>query len=695
MNSGLPASLAQNPRLSRWVGFEAGRVIVRSGKVELGQGIRTALAQIAADELGVPIELIDFPGADTRLAPDEGLTAGSLSVQVSGASMRQACAQARELARRAAAERLGSPPDELELELDDGVFRCTIGEVDYWSLPMADLLDADATADMVPLSPARRRHVGQSVPRTDLRAKLVGEPVFITDLRPAGLLFARIIRPGARKASLINIDLAAIADLGATVIRDRDFLAVVSPDEATVVEVAKLVAAAAEWDLQESLPDQANLGAFLESVGNDVVQFAGNAELAPTMHSATYSRPYLAHAAMGPVTAMAQWDGASLAVWSHSQGIHPLRDALAIALGLDTSGIEVTHVDGPGSYGHNGADDVAFDAAFLAMRLPGPPIMVQWSRADELRWSPLGPAMRARLAADLDGSGHITAWRHDVWSNGHSSRPNKERPGFFSWTAAGGPPVPLSADPPFQSGGGSGRNSVPGYDFPAISVVGHRATQMPLRTSSLRALGAYLNVFAIESFMDELADQVAADPLEFRLAHLSDPRGRAVLSLAAERAGWPHATGSDCALGIGYAKYKGTSAYCAVVAEVEAVTEIRVRRLTIAVDVGLVINPDGVANQIEGGAIQATSWTLREAVKFDRFGVTSDSWESYPILRFSEVPDVEVHLIAESEAPSVGAGEAAAGPTAAAIGNAVARALGVRVRDLPITAEAVIAAIQA
>jgi CO/xanthine dehydrogenase Mo-binding subunit len=353
----------------------------------------------------------------------------------------------------------------------------------------------------------------------------------------------------------------------------------------------------------------------------------------------------------------------------------------------------VAHVEGAGCYGHNGADDVALDAALLARAAGGRPVRVVWSRADELAWAPFGPAMAIALEADVDAAGEVLAWRHDLWSNGHSTRPGRaatptllaashlERP--FDRLLAINPPLPA---------GGADRNAIPLYDFPAQRVVNHRLLSMPLRASALRSLGAFANVFAIESFVDELAHARAEDPVAWRLRHLSDPRARAVVEAVARRAGW---TGwqrrENRGHGIGFAKYKNLGAYCAVVAEIEAEREIRVHRLVVAVDVGLVINPDGVANQIEGGAIQAASWTLKEAVRFDLARVTSAAWEDYPILKFSEVPVVEVEIVSRPDAPWVGAGEAAQGPTAAAIANAVYDALGVRVRDLPITPERIAA----
>ncbi|HSN22144.1 MAG TPA: molybdopterin cofactor-binding domain-containing protein [Usitatibacter sp.] len=320
---------------------------------------------------------------------------------------------------------------------------------------------------------------------------------------------------------------------------------------------------------------------------------------------------------------------------------------------------------------------------------------VVWSREDELTWAPFGPAMAIDLAADLDERGEVLAWRGEVWSNGHTMRPGRAKiPTLLAASQLARPfDRPVSVDPPFAGGGGSQRNAVPGYDFPALRVECHRVLEMPLRASALRSLGAFANVFAIESLADDIARSRGEDPVAWRLRHVSDPRARAVIESVARRSSWGSArSGEGFGRGIGWARYKGAGAYCAVVAEVELTHEVRVRRLVIAADVGFAVNPDGVANQVEGGAIQAASWTLKEAVRFDRTRVADRGWESYPILRFSEVPRVEVEVLQREEEASVGAGEAAQGPTAAAIANAVRDAIGVRVRDLPITAERIAAA---
>ena len=353
-------------------------------------------------------------------------------------------------------------------------------------------------------------------------------------------------------------------------------------------------------------------------------------------------------------------------------------------------------MEGAGCYGHNGADDVALDAVLLARAAAGRPVRVQWSRADEMSHAPFGAAMTIEIEAGLDANGEIVDWHHQIWGNGHTARPGRaDLPTLLAASELANPfPRAIAVDPPQASGGGSDRNSVPLYDFPAWQIECHRLTTMPIRASALRTLGAQGNVFAIESFLDELASERGEDPVAFRLRHLSDPRARDVIQAVARRANWKPAKQDGTGYGIGYSRYKNTGAYCAAIAEVDVGEDIRVKRLTLAVDVGEAINPDGVVNQIEGGAIQVTSWVLKERVRFDATRITSNSWSEYPILRFSEVPEVDVEVISRPDIEPVGAGEAAHGPVTAAIGNAVFDALGVRVRDLPITRDRLIAAME-
>lgn len=698
----LPPTLAANPRLGNWLRVNAdGLIEIRSGKVELGQGVLTALSQVAAEELDVDVARIEMTPAATDASPDEGLTAGSMSIQQSGAALRQVCAEVRDIYLGIAADKLAVPKEDLSI--DDGTILASDGAAtSYWELADDNLLERAATGDAAPKPASAYQVVGTSVDRLDLPGKLAGLPSYVHDLSLERMVFGRVIRPPSRGATLRDIDTAPTQAIPGVVavVRDGGFLAVVAEYEEVALRAADVLRRDASWDQRPTLPDEDNLPAFLTSAPTDTTVIADVGQRPSTgiarSLTADYHRPYLAHGSIGPSCAVAVAADDRLQIWTHSQGVHLLRREIARALGLAPDRLVVRHVDGSGCYGHNGADDAAMDAAMLAMAVQGRPVQVVWSRPDELSWSPLGSAGVVRLSADCAADGAVLSWRHEIWSGSYVSRPGMTPNLAFLATShrAGGEEIRSAGEPPQEFGGGAGRNAVPGYDFPAYQVVANLLTAMPLRTSSLRSLGAHLNVFAAESFMDELAAQAGRDPIEFRLAHLSDPRARAVLEHVVQQSNWALWQPSDAVgHGVGYARYKNSSAYCAVVAEVEAVAEVRVRRLTVAVDAGLVINPDGAANQIEGGAIQATSWTVKERVRFDRFTVTSDTWESYPILRFSEVPAVDVEFLPGAANPSLGVGECAQGPTAAAIANAVADALGVRVRSLPLTPEQIVAAI--
>ena len=699
----LPPTLAANPILREWVGFDvAGTVTVRSGKVEYGQGVWTALAQIAAEELDVAFSRVRVAPVSTSTSPDEGVTSGSRSIEESGGALRQACAQARAAFLAAAAAKLGC--DVAALSVDDGEVAAASGHtgLTYWSLDEPGLLDRPAGTPVPVKAPGRWSVAGRSAQRLDIPDKVTGRPRFLHDLVLPGMLFGRVVRPPGPGATLDQLD---DADLPAGVlaqVRNGSFLGVIAESDRIAVAAAGMLAGAARWTEHESLPDEDDLKTFLTSQPAQVLTVAErhDEEAAARVSqrlSAEFTRPFLAHASMAPSCAIARWDGEAITVWTHSQGIFALRGALAGALGLPIGQVTVRHVEGAGAYGHNGADDVAADAVLLARAVPGRSVRVMWSRPDELAWAPLGSAMLARLSAGLDAEGRIQTWRQDVWSNGFIGRPGTGgEPRLLAFAhVAGGEPLTPAADGPPTGAMGSTRNAVPGYDIPDLEVTRHRLLAMPIRTSSLRSLGAFLNVFAIESFMDELAAAAGADPVGFRLAHASDPRARRVIEEVARFSGWAaRPAGDGVGFGVGFARYKGTSGYCAAVAQIEADTSIRLRKLWLAVDVGRVINPDGVVNQVEGGAVQSASWALRERVRFDRTKITSVSWESYPILRFTEVPEVAVRLVDASGERETGAGEVAQGPVAGAIGNAVADAVGVRVRDLPLTTEQVTRAIE-
>ena len=717
MTSSPSPSLAANPRLREWVDLGAsGIVTIRPGKVEYGQGVWTALAQIAAEELDVGLDQVRVAGVSTSGSPDEGVTSGSRSIEDCGGALRQVCAQVRAALLAEAAGKLGADPAVLHVERGKvraqadqaGVDQAGSGPADlsYWSLDEATLLDRAAQLTAAAKPPARWRVAGRSAPRIDLPDKATGRPRFLHDQVLPGMLYGRMIRPPAPAATLDGVDETDLPAGVVAQVRDGSFLGVIAETDRAAVTAAKRLAGAARWTIRESLPDEDDLKGFLLSQPTEdqpVVrrEDAGAAAQVRQTRAAEFTRPFIAHGSMAPSCAIACWDGGRVSVWTHSQGVFPLRGALATGLGLDPAQLTVHYVEGAGVYGHNASDDVAADAVLLARAVPGRPVRVLWSREDELSWGPLGPAMLARLSAGLDSGGRIRTWRQDVWSNGFAGRPGiGGEPRLLALAhVAGGTPISAAPDGVPSGAMGATRNAVPGYDIPDLQVTRHRLLTMPLRTSSLRSLGAFLNVFAIESFMDELALAAGADPVAFRLAHLSDPRARRVIEEAAAMSGWAagHAEqgrGGGTGFGLAFARYKGTSGYCAAVAEVAADTSISLRRLWLAVDVGQVINPDGVLNQVEGGAIQSASWALRERVRFDRTRVTSVTWESYPIMRFSEVPEVAVRIVAAPGEPATGAGELAQGPVAGAIGNAVSAAVGVRVRDLPLTTEQVTQAIE-
>jgi nicotinate dehydrogenase subunit B len=698
----LPPSLAANPKLGSWINFAAeGKVLVSPGKVEIGQGIVTALAQIAADELDVDIARVQMVRASTSASPNEGVTSGSLSVQHSGRAIRFACAEIRQLFLETAAERLGVSPEALAV--DDGVISGP-GNIStsYWELANEISLDRDATAAAPPKSSAQRTLAGQSLGRLDIPDKVFGRPRFIHDSPLPGMLHGRILRPELSQAKLVKLNEERARRVGGLVaiVRDGNFTGVVCETEPGAEAALAALRKGATWAPGETLPDEEDIAEWLKHQPVQSTVISSKQATSPAVKARTvkrqYHRPYIAHGSIAPSCAMAQWDGDVVRIWTHSQGVYLLRSDLSMVFKMPRENIIVEHMEGAGCYGHNGADDVALDAALLAKAVPGRPVRVLWSRADEMSHAPFGAAMTVEVEADLDADGEIVGWRHSIWGNGHTARPGRaDQPALLAATELATPfPRAISVDPPAAVGGGSDRNSVPLYDFPSWHVECHRLTTMPIRTSALRTLGAQGNVFAIESFLDELAFERGEDPVAFRLRHLSDPRSKAVIEAAARRANWKPAKEDGTGYGIGFSRYKNTGAYCAAVAEVEVGENIWVKRLTLAVDVGEAINPDGVVNQIEGGAIQATSWVLKERVRFDTTRITSNSWTEYPILRFSEVPDVDVEIISRPEVDSVGAGEAAHGPVTAAIANAVFDALGVRLRDLPITRDRLIAAME-
>jgi len=698
----LPGSLENNRTLDRWLRFNRdGTVTIFPGKVEIGQGILTVLVQMVAEELDIKLERVRLAPADTAVSPNEGMTSGSRSIQESGIALRYAAAEARDLLLARAAARLGASLEQLSVK-DGTITSRSGGSVTYWELTSDDLLAREATAEVAPKAPERHVVVGAAVPRLDIPAKVTGVPSYVQDMELPGMLHGRIARPpgpGARLSALDTAEVQAMPGVAA-VVRDGNFIGVVAEREEQAIRAQRRIARSAQWEERPTLPGNSDPRYLLECASHDeVISEKGDVASAvpvATRLEAEYTRPHIAHASIGPSCAVARFQDGKYTVWTHSQGIFPLRGDLARVLGVAEENIVVIHSEGAGCYGHNGADDVALDAALLARAVPGRPVRVQWMREDEFAWEPYGSPMVVKMSAALDAQGNIASWTHDVWSHGHSSRPGVKAGVNLLANSHLEKPVPMAppgGNPPLPAGG-SHRNAVPLYEFPNQRVTNHLVKEAPLRVSALRSLGAHANVFAIESFMDELAVAANADPVEFRLRHLRDARARAVIEAVAAKAGWqPREQGDGVrGRGLGFARYKNLGCYVAVIVEIEAGNEVQVRRAFAAVDVGQAINPDGILNQIEGGIIQTVSWTLKERVAFDHERVTSLSWNDYPILTFPEAPVVEVTLINRPELPPLGAGEGAQGPTGAAIANAIYNALGVRLRDMPFTRDRLIAA---
>jgi CO/xanthine dehydrogenase Mo-binding subunit len=699
----LPGSLAGNPQLDSWLHIRPdGKVVVLAGKVEFGQGITTALMQIVADELDVDLSRLEMIPTTTGISPNEGVTSGSQSIEYGGIALRHACAEARALFLEQASSALGLPVSELSVR--NGEIISKDGKsTSYWSLSKEALLKRPVTTK----APLKVNHtlIGKSIERVDIPAKVSGRPAYVQDMKMPGMLHARVVKLPAPRATLLEIDVAKVERMPGVVavVRNGSFLAVVAQREEQAIAAQDAMKKLAKWklskDLPASLPSWFNQMKQKPSVDTVVGVKQGPAGAPIKTLTAQFTKPFTAHGSIGPSCAIAHMQDGVMKVWTHSQGMYPLRTDLVKVLGLPPEKVVCIHQEGSGMYGQSGADDVALDAALIANALPSKPIRLQWMREDEFKWEPYGCAMIINIDASLDAAGKIVDWKHELWSNTHSTRPG-EATGVnlsTSWDLEKPfKPSPVKNIP--QPAGGSDRNAVPLYVFPNQKVINHLLTDMPLKVSALRTLGAYANVFAIESMMDDLAIVANVDPVQFRLNNLQDTRAKDVITRAAEMANWnkqASATKKGGKLngrGIAFAKYKNLSAYVACVAEVEinpSTGKISITNLYAAADGGLAINPDGFKNQIEGGLVQTASWTLYESVSFNQDGIRTASWAEYPIMRFVDVPNVFVDIINRENEKSLGVGEGSQGPGCAAIANAVANALGQRIYDLPLTPERV------
>jgi CO/xanthine dehydrogenase Mo-binding subunit len=681
-----------------------GTVTLFTGKVDLGTGARIALPQMVAEELDVPLARITMIEGDTAITPDQARTAGSYGIARGGMQLRHAAATARQALLGLAAQKLGRPVEDLESV--DGVVRVKGGgaAVRYGELVAGKALGV-AVDPKTPLKPSSRfRFIGQSLPRPDIPAKITGRHRYVQDVKIPGMLHARVIHPPAVGATLRAVDDTSIARIpGVRVARVESLVAVVAAREWDVVRAARLLKT--EWTGGTPLPDHATMYDGMKTSAvvrqQDVAKKGDLAALtAPSARtlSATYRWPVQSHASMGPSCGIADVQAERATIWTSTQGPHQYQTVFARILGLPKEKVRIIYMEGSGTYGQAGAEDAACEAMLLSRAL-GQPVRVQWMRQDEHGWDPKGPPQLLELRAAVDAAGAVAAWETRAW---------------LPAATANLPNVPLLApdaakitQPQGRSTGLIHQNIDPPYTFPNVHASVTWIADAPLRTSAIRAPGKIANTFAVESFTDEIAARAGVDPLEFRLKHLTNPRGLEVLRAVGARMGWqprPSPQRVDPAAsvlkgrGLAYIHYKHDETIVAMAMDVEverATGRIRVTRVVCAQDCGLMINPDSVRSQVEGNILQTLSRTLHEEIVFDRQHVTTVDWASYPILTFPETPTLDIVLIQRLDDPPLGAGEAASTPVPAALANAVFDATGVRLRDVPFRPARVTAALGA
>lgn len=699
----LPGSLRSSPHLESWIRVSPnGHTTVFSGKAELGQGIRTALLQVAAEELDMRPDQIEFVTADTGRTPDEGLTAGSHSMMDGGTALANAAANVRMLLSREAARVWNVSFDKVSTDGDGHVVAADGRRLPYGLLAARLSLSIEAVPDAPRRNPSQYRTMGRNIARVDIPAKVTGGEAYVQDLRLPGMLHARVVRGpsyGTRLAAP-RIDEARAMPGVVSVIVKGTFIAVVARKEWQAIQAMR-VAQQSDFVREIEPPPVARGVRTLQLLpATDIVVLDNRSGAKPSTKtvSGTFTRPWYSHGSIGPSCAVAWAKDGELTLWSHSQGVFDMHRAVAELVGLPPEKVRCIHSPSAGCYGQNGADDVTAEAGLIAMALPGHPIRLQWMREQEFGWEPCGCAMVTTVEAAIGPDRKIAHWNYEVWSNSHNNRPVQA--GGYAVAQQVQPSFPMQEPKPIPMPEGDGdRNANPLYTFDNMNVRYHFVPEMPLRVSALRSLGAHLNIYTLESMMDDLAVEVEADPLDFRLAHMQDTRARDVMIEATRRFGWAGRPKSDGRRGCGmaFARYKNIGAYCALAMEIEVEREtgaITVHRVTAAVDAGQPVNPDGIRNQVEGGIIQSLSWALLEEVTYDESKRTSFDWGSYPILRFDQVPrSIDVHVIDRPGQPFLGAGETSQGPASAALANAIRDATGLRLRDMPLTPEKVKAAI--
>jgi nicotinate dehydrogenase subunit B len=682
----LPGILQRVPAVRSWIEVLAnGMVRVFTGKVELGQGLCGAIAQVTAEELDMQVAQIEVVIADTRSTPNEGFTGASSSTENSVLSVRYAAATARHELLELAAKRLNVSSGELKMLNGKVGLKSGVGTVSFFDLLDGKKFQSEVKLPLT-LKPKEQYHIsGKSVPREDFKRMIIGKEIYLHDLRFPGMLHARTIHPPSYDATIISYDEADLRIAVPSVLKvinNGSFLAVVCEDEYPAVKAQRHLTQQVKWSSPEKKTTKQSLPEYLKSltvqsrtVKNPTTAFPEGSETI----KASFSKPYIMHGSIGPSCAVAVYENNALQVWTHSQGAYPIRDTLSKLLNIPAGQIHVTCVRGAGCYGHNGADDAAAEAALIAVAYPGRHIRLQWSREDEHGWEPYGTAMCMDLEAVLNNDGHIAHFRSAVWSDTHYIRGNPE---YLS--VANNLSVPFKRRQNPASGGGY-RNADLYYSVPNQTIVANFFNG-PLHTSNLRSLGAYANIFSVESFMDELADKAKKDPFDFRLMHLEDTRAKEVVKRLQVKVG-ALPKEKNTGIGIAFSRYKNTAAYSAVAAQVivsPSDFKIKLKKMWAVADVGEVISLDSVINQMEGGMIQAASWTLFEEVKFEGQTIESRNWAGYPIIRFNDVPEIEVEIISRPNEKLQGVGEIAMGVTAAAICNAIAIACGKRIRHLPV-----------
>lgn len=689
----LPGSLRTNPWLDAWIRVGADGITVYTGKVELGTGVKTALLQIAAERLEVSPTAINLLTADTALTPNEGYTAGSHTIFDSGTALFNAAAQVREMLLESAGRSWNVAPALLTTR--DGFILGPTGQrMSYADAVQHVDLHRYAKSESPSMTPSSFKLIGHSLPRLDIPGKVSGGAAFVQDIRLPGMLHARVIRPPRPGSTLETIDIESIQALSGVVqvIRDGNYLAVVARDEWQAIKAMRHGYASARWSGGQAIPESRDIHTLLKRLPSRryPISHEGTSQGATDIeYRARVTKQYLMHGSIGPSCAVAWFKDGALTVWTHTQGVYPLRAGIAEMLRLPPERVRCIHTEGSGCYGHNGADDAAADAALIAMRVPGTPVRVQWMREQENLWEPYSSAMVTEVQASLDAQGRLQDWSYELWTTPHNERivnAGRLLPArLLARPFTSAPSVPIA-----QPEGDGDRNAVPLYTVASSRIDMNFVTEMPFRTSAMRSLGAHINVFAIEACIDEMAAKAGVDPVALRLAHLTDPRARAVVEQVRDAVGWPQKSSEPGAgIGFAFARYKNIMGYCAIAVRLQVhpqTGEVQIDHVVTAVDVGQIVSPDGLRNQVEGGIVQSTSWTLYEKVAYDAGGIRSYDWSGYPILRFSQVPrKVDVHLLDQPGQPFLGAAEIVQGPMAAAIGNAVANATGRRWLNLPLT----------